>query len=550
MHQAVHLDQDNLPESIKLYAISFQTDLSLNIKASNRYSQDFQEEKFIDPQSRKEMIIRKLDIIEQKQELMLKNVKEVNEFNSASDNFTQTAKVYKDEIENIIKVINSKSKKNSSPFSFEQAEFYYNALNKKEKELETMGHLLTDYKISYDVHKKIDNMYLAIEKVIDEVLNSNFEILPTNKELLNPEMINNLKQNFSRNETNVVKSNTINNKANNNNNNFVNNNDNSNNHQEIKKDEVKNKFKAIFSAMLNKEPAKINEENLIKEKNIIIDDSKQESVKENTLTSNIMNKNTNRISIAAINYSIKNVIIEDKQEGENFKIKPMKDATNPISENELFGSEEEKLKEDNHIMKETKDQELKHKSSKNIIELNDIESIKDIEEDKVKETLIIKDKKSGSIKEDLNKDKSNNSDSNKNNEEIKSNKQSLKSIKSNLESELIVETNNIVINKQETFKTETDLKVIENKEEEEEYNKSRESFKNYTKTNDDKSDKDNIKKDKTSLTYNEKLTNKELKLEKLESSRLNSKSLLLDNKLIAGKNTTIKEFDDEDILEI
>ena len=55
----LHVDPNNFDEAIKLYAISLQADISLNLKATKQYTSNFKQKNYIEPTSRKENIIKK-----------------------------------------------------------------------------------------------------------------------------------------------------------------------------------------------------------------------------------------------------------------------------------------------------------------------------------------------------------------------------------------------------------------------------------------------------------------------------------------------------------
>jgi hypothetical protein len=198
MHLSVHVDPDNLEESIKLYAISLQADINLNLKASKKYQKSFQSEKFIDPTCRKEMIIRKLDELERKQEELLKSMSEINqeEINIILNQFDGQAAVANDEIDKVIEKIYHNFSRKNKRISFEDTEKYFKLINSKEKDLEKFNYNILAYKYNFQVHKKIDEMYKIIEKAIDAVLISDINKINMNDSTVTLEMHNSLKRSF------------------------------------------------------------------------------------------------------------------------------------------------------------------------------------------------------------------------------------------------------------------------------------------------------------------------------------------------------------------
>lgn len=203
LHLSVHVDTDNLEESIKLYAISLQADIKLNIKTSKQYSKNFQSEKLVDPTSRKEMIVRKLDEIERKQETFMQNLPIINddEIQNILNNFDQQGNDAHIEIEKIIENIYYNYSKKLKKITYEETEKYFSIINNKEKEIENFNYNVLSYKVNFQVNKKIDEMYKIIERAIDAVLLSDMsKWTDSENDSMTIDLLNSMKKNIVKSE--------------------------------------------------------------------------------------------------------------------------------------------------------------------------------------------------------------------------------------------------------------------------------------------------------------------------------------------------------------
>lgn len=179
----------NLDESIRLYAITLQAQISLENKASKGYFKNFQAQKIIDPSSRKEMILRKIDAIEQQQDEILKilpkfhsnNIENlIFEFEKKSNNVHSELEQILNEMTNnnvnnlqLDENLNAGNINNSSKkkkIDVDRAPEIFSMINCKEKNLEGLSIELNNYKIFYKINKKIDETYKTLEKALDDII--------------------------------------------------------------------------------------------------------------------------------------------------------------------------------------------------------------------------------------------------------------------------------------------------------------------------------------------------------------------------------------------
>jgi hypothetical protein len=202
-HLNIHLDPDNLEESVKLYAITIQADLSQNLKISKKYNQNFKNEKLVDPSSRKEMIMRKLDEIERTQENILSSLPysdEKNDINTIISQYEKQGLATHKEVDKVLDSIYYDYTKSKKRITFEDTQKYFNLINSKEKELEEINYNLMAYKYNFQVHKKIDDMYKIIERAIDAVLTTDY--MSQGDDAITLDMLNAMKKNLKENREN------------------------------------------------------------------------------------------------------------------------------------------------------------------------------------------------------------------------------------------------------------------------------------------------------------------------------------------------------------
>jgi hypothetical protein len=291
----LHIDINNLEDSVKLYAITLQADISLDRKASRGYFQNFQSQKFVEPSSRKEMIIRKLDEIERKQEEILQKLPKFDPQNidNLISEFDRKSSSTNEELEEVLNEMHNNFTKKKNKISIDNAIDYFGKINTREKDLEGLSNDLKNFKINFKVHKKIDELYKILESALDNVLkNQTFSIENfngdkrlsinninsskdysnlLNESFLSVEMINSMKNNLKishkqkdLNVSNVRNSESVSPPKSKEDKNFINYN---NNNKSIKLNKInlKNKNSANLNNKINIEVIdKINEEMLEK----------------------------------------------------------------------------------------------------------------------------------------------------------------------------------------------------------------------------------------------------------------------------------------------
>lgn len=104
-----------------------------------------------------------------------------------------------EEIEEILDGIYINYTKKKKKISLENATEIFNKINLNEKEIEKLSTELNNYKINFNIYKKIDEMYKIIDKALDAVLTNDINIsINLEDSLLNLEMIKSLKKNNTK----------------------------------------------------------------------------------------------------------------------------------------------------------------------------------------------------------------------------------------------------------------------------------------------------------------------------------------------------------------
>jgi hypothetical protein len=166
----------------------------MNLKASKKYSVEFQNKKFIDFQSRKEMIIRKLDELERRQSELLKSLPSIDhsKLENVIHDFEEQANKTNNELQETLQEI-YRNRKNSN-ISVDNFTDYFNKINQKEKDIESMSKNLGAYRVEYEINKRFDHVYNIIENTIDN-LNMDLNDVNTNEiHLINSDVLRELKE--------------------------------------------------------------------------------------------------------------------------------------------------------------------------------------------------------------------------------------------------------------------------------------------------------------------------------------------------------------------
>jgi hypothetical protein len=176
-HFNIKIDPNNLEENVKLYIGIVQTDIEQKVHANEEYYKNFYEKQtLISHEEYQNDILKKMEIItkvynnimEKLQSSLLNPERDsldlvLNEYNLNSQIINGELNTLINEIDN--KFINEKKKMN-----FEDFRNYYNKINLKEKEWDSLIGSIMIFKVYNDINEKVNRMYEKIQKSLNEII--------------------------------------------------------------------------------------------------------------------------------------------------------------------------------------------------------------------------------------------------------------------------------------------------------------------------------------------------------------------------------------------
>ena len=179
-HNLSQIDINNLNESVKLYAITLQSEISKNIKESKSFLKNKEKEK--EDNNNENNINTKHNLIKEKYDKVLKiynehynniNSNEENENNEDSlKNYIKNSKITNEEIDSILNEIHFKFIKKKKSMTIEEFNEYLKLLSEKDETLEISSKDIKKFKVNNQINTKMNIFYEKINLIIDEMLNS------------------------------------------------------------------------------------------------------------------------------------------------------------------------------------------------------------------------------------------------------------------------------------------------------------------------------------------------------------------------------------------
>ena len=172
-HKIIQIDRNDLVESVKLYAITLQSNIP---KKMNEADDDFEKlennKEIYNIENRYNDINEKLSHI-----YSIYNKKYMDILNTNNDNVNETINNYSSgsydvnlELDDIVNEIIEKFIKQKKIMREEEFKYYFQLLSEKEKKIENIILPIIPYTLSNDIKEKINDMYDKIEKVLDLTL--------------------------------------------------------------------------------------------------------------------------------------------------------------------------------------------------------------------------------------------------------------------------------------------------------------------------------------------------------------------------------------------
>ena len=178
-HRVTQVDIENLIESVKLYAITLQSEVLSNIKSTrdfckrNEIKNNNIKRKNID--ERHKIIQKKYDKIYEIYKNCINDINQNNEENNNADlilaNYIQNTNGTNDDIEKILTEIYMKYTKQRRGMSAEDFNEYFKTLGEKEEELEIQSTDILAFRVRYELDEKMGQIYDKLEQVLDITLN-------------------------------------------------------------------------------------------------------------------------------------------------------------------------------------------------------------------------------------------------------------------------------------------------------------------------------------------------------------------------------------------
>ena len=218
-HKVTQVDTDNLVESVKLYALTLQNDISLNIKKT----QDNIEK--LENNDNKDDISNRHELIKQKFDTIFNIYSDcINNLNN-NNNIEQVVIDYKNqtdntniEIEKTLQKIYNKYTKGRKEMTQDDFIKYFKLLSEKEDDLQNQSNDIISLRVNDDIKERMKLIYDKIEQILDFTLNAKntlgvssetdylFNLVLKNKkekeEINNEENDNNNNENTNNNEEN------------------------------------------------------------------------------------------------------------------------------------------------------------------------------------------------------------------------------------------------------------------------------------------------------------------------------------------------------------
>ena len=218
-HKVTQVDTDNLVESVKLYALTLQNDISLNIKKTqdNIEKLENNDNKY-DISNRHELIKQKFDTIFKIYSDCINNLNNNNNIEQVVIDYKNQTDNTNIEIEKTLQKIYNKYTKGRKEMTQDDFIKYFKLLSEKEDDLQNQSNDIISLRVNDDIKERMKLIYDKIEQILDFTLNAKntlgvssetdylFNLVLKNKkekeEINNEENDNNNNENTNNNEEN------------------------------------------------------------------------------------------------------------------------------------------------------------------------------------------------------------------------------------------------------------------------------------------------------------------------------------------------------------
>ncbi len=179
-HKSIQVNIENLIDSVRLYAITLQSEILSNHKVAREYVSKHKEKK----EEKKINIHERYNIIQDKYNKLsdifnkLINDININEKNINEDDtiilndYINKTNGVNNEIELLLNEIHEKYILQNKKMKKEEFEKYFNELNNKENSLDIKSINILEYRINVEINNKMNQIYDELEEILDQTLNS------------------------------------------------------------------------------------------------------------------------------------------------------------------------------------------------------------------------------------------------------------------------------------------------------------------------------------------------------------------------------------------
>ena len=179
-HKISQIDIENLVESVKLYAITLQSEVLSNIKSTKDFCRKNEKR---NNNTNKRNIHSRYQILKDKYdkiyEIYNKFMNDINPNNNETldpdlllADYIQKTNITNDDIEKILTDIYVKYTKQRKGMSADDFNNYFKILSQKEDELEIQSTDILAFRVNYEIDEKMNQIYDKIEQILDITLNA------------------------------------------------------------------------------------------------------------------------------------------------------------------------------------------------------------------------------------------------------------------------------------------------------------------------------------------------------------------------------------------
>ena len=172
-HKVTQVDTDNLVESVKLYALTLQNDISLNIKKTqdNIEKLENNDNKY-DISNRHELIKQKFDTIFKIYSDCINNLNNNNNIEQVVIDYKNQTDNTNIEIEKTLQKIYNKYTKGRKEMTQDDFIKYFKLLSEKEDDLQNQSNDIISLRVNDDIKERMNLIYDKIEQILDFTLNA------------------------------------------------------------------------------------------------------------------------------------------------------------------------------------------------------------------------------------------------------------------------------------------------------------------------------------------------------------------------------------------